>query len=120
MKGWSTARSGCGMFSSTAVISSAIESRPTLGSRSSRAHNAEPRTIGNLVAGEVVVRQHFAHFEFDQIEKARMSTMSTVHVDDERGDAELPRKQNIARAFAASGHRRPTRRESRRPSAPRP
>ena len=45
-KGWSTARSGVGMYSSTAAISARIESSPISLSRPSIAASAEPLMIG--------------------------------------------------------------------------
>ncbi len=50
--GWSTARSGVGMYSSTAFISSRIEVSPISGSVPFIAASAEPLTIGMSSPGK--------------------------------------------------------------------
>src|SRR4051812_44752819 len=119
--GRSFGRSGCGMYSSTAFISSRIEACPTSGSLPSNTASAEPdlrvlaherrqrRTLDhrNVVAREIIARQQLTYFEFDQLQQFLViAHVDLVHIDDK---ARLPfraRKKDVL----AGLRKRPVRR----------
>ena len=91
-----TARSGCGMYASTAAIRSRIDCRPIASSRPSRAARAEPLTIGMSSPGNSYLREQLAHLELDQLQELRVvDHVDLVHVDDQRRHAHLPRQQDV-------------------------
>ena len=69
----------------------------------SSAFSAEPDDDGDVVAGEVVLRQQLAHFHLDQLEQSASSTMSHfVQEDDDVRHADLTGQQDV---LAGLGHR---------------
>ena len=92
--GFSVSRSGVGMYSSTASISSRTDS-PHFSSPFS-AGKAATRTTGDVVAGELVLGEQLAHLELDELDELLVvDHVALVERDDDRGHADLAGEQHV-------------------------
>ena len=93
--GLSVSRSGCGIDSSTAFISSRTLTRPTSASPSS-ALSAETRTTGSVVARELVLGQQLADLELDELQDLLVvDHVGLVQRDHDVGHADLAGEQHV-------------------------
>ena len=73
-----------------------IESWPISGVLFFERHQRRALDDRNVVAGELVLRQQFANFELDELEKLGVvDHVDLVHVDDERRHADLTGEQDV-------------------------
>ena len=116
--GLSMARSGIGMYLSTASISSSIVFSHC-GFAVQSAQRADP-DHRQIVAGELILREQFADFELDQFEQfGIVDHVDLVQRDHDVGHTDLTGEQDVLTRLghgAVGGGARPG---SRRPSAPR-
>ncbi len=86
-----------GCSSSTASISSRIDSLPTASARDPPApHSALPLMIGILSPGKLVLRQQLAHLQLHQVQQLRVvHHVDLVHVDHQRRHPHLARQQDM-------------------------
>ena len=90
------ARSGVGMYSSTALISARIEFSPISGIAA--VHRGQSRALDDrdVVARVVVGRQQLADFHLDQLQQLFViHLVDLVQVDDHVGDADLAAQQDV-------------------------
>ena len=93
-KGFSVSRSGCGMYSSTASISSRIDS-PHFSSPCS-AGKAATLDDGDVVAGELVLGEELAHLHLDELDELLVvDHVALVQRDDQGGHADLAGEQHV-------------------------
>ena len=96
-----------------------VERLLPLGFAIQRAQRGKPHHR-KIVAGKLIRFQKFAHFEFNQVKQfGIVNRIALVQRHDDVRNADLPRREERARAFAASDHRSPRRLRLRHPFAPR-
>ena len=90
------ARFGCGMYVSSASASLLMHGSPRSDLSPSSASLALPMMIGILSPGKFVLRQQFAHFQFDQFQQLLVvDHVGLVQEHDDVGHADLARQQDV-------------------------
>ena len=94
--GLSISRTGSGMYSSSAFISSSIALGGGRVGRVLVGRAAAAADDRDLVAGELVLRQQLADFHLDQLEQLRVvDQVDLVEEDDDAGHADLAGQQDV-------------------------